>query len=389
MLFSDTLAGGPNILLAGPSWRAPRLRLMANGQEVAAVIEAEVAANNHYAADRFAATIALGALGAPGFQQAAFWAAEPDIAIEILFSLNAGASFQSLIQGVVDTVTIDPVIGQLRLEGRDLASQLIEARTQETFANRTASEIATLLAERHGLTPVVSATATPVGRYYENEHDRITLGQFSRATTEWDLLVFLAQQERAEIFVAGNELHFEVNQSDAQTQLLQQTLRPTDMIDLHLERSLTLARDIEVTVKSWNSHNQSAFSQTARASRQKGGGLTGSGQGTHAGKPQRYVYVRPNLTPDAALKLAQQKLAELTRHERVIEFSMPGELSLTPRSRLALIGTATSFDQTYYVDTIDRRLNIETGFTQRIRAKNSSPRDQATTPADTVASVTG
>ncbi len=385
MLFSDTQAVGFNALLAGPSWRAPRLRLTANGQEVAAVIQAEVAANNHYAADRFTATVAI---GAAGFQQAAFWAAEPDIAIEVLFSLNAGASFQSLIQGVVDTVMIDPVLGQLRLEGRDLASRLIEARTQETFANRTASEIATLLAERHDLVPVVSATTTPVGRYYENEHDRITLGQFSRATTEWDLLVFLAQQESAEIFVSGRELHFEVSQSDVHTQPLEQTLRPTDMIDLNLERSLTLARDIEVTVKSWNSHNQSAFSQTARASRQKGSGLTGLGQGTHAGKPQRYVYVRPNLTPDAALKLAQQKLAELTRHERVIEFSMPGELALNPRSRLTLIGTATSFDQTYYVDTIDRHLNIQTGFTQRIRAKNSSPRDQTTTPTDIVASIT-
>ena len=33
---------------------------------------------------------------------------------------------------------------------------------------------------------------------------------------------------------------------------------------------------------------------------------------------QRHVFVVPNLTPDEALKLAQQKLAELTRHERVL-----------------------------------------------------------------------
>ena len=386
MPLSDILTQSFGFPLAGASWRSPRLRLTANGTEVVAVTEAEVTANNHYAADRFAATVAL---GADRFQQAAFWAAEPDIAIEIEFSLNAGASFQSLIQGVVDTVTINPVSGQLRLEGRDLASRLIEARTQETFANRTASEIAALLADRHGLVAVVTATTTPVGRYYENEHDRITLGQFSRATTEWDLLVFLAQQEHAEIFVTGNELHFEVGDSNLESRLLEQTFGPTDMIELQLERSLTLARDIEVTVKSWNSHNQSAFSQTARASRQKASGLTGGGQGSHGGKPQRYVYVRPNLTLDAALKLAQQKLAELTRHERVIEFSMPGELSLTPRSRLALTGTGTDFDQAYYIDTIDRRLNLDTGFTQRIRAKNSSPRDQATPPADIVASVTG
>ena len=384
--FLGGMLGGPGSI-GGFPWRSPRLRALANGRIVTAAIQAEVTANNHYAADRFAITLAL---GSNTFEQAGFWAAQPDIAIEIQFSLNGGASFQSLIQGAVDTVMIDIVTGQLRLEGRDLAARLIEARTQETFANRTASEIATLLADRHGLTPVVSATTTPVGRYYENEHDRITLGQFSRATTEWDLLVFLAQQEHAEVFVVGNELHFEVDQNNAGQLSPVQTIRPSDLIDLHLERSLTLARDIEVVVKSWNSHNQSAFTQTARASRHKGSGISAAGQGGQASTPsQRYVYVRPNLTPDDALKLAQQKLAELTRHERVIEFSMPGELSVTPRSRLALLGTNTEFDQLYHVDTIDRRLNIETGFTQRIRAKNSSPRGQTTIPADNVFSVTG
>lgn len=388
-MLSNSLLGGRagyQDFLGSSAWRSPRLRLLANGTAISGAIEAEVTANNHYGADRFVATLGL---KGNSFAQAAFWASEPDIAIDIQFSLDGGASFQSLIQGAVDTVMIDPVLGRLHLEGRDLSARLIEARTQETFANRTASEIATLLAERRGLTPVVSETNTPVGRYYENQHDRITLGQFSRATTEWDLLVFLAQQEHAEIFVTGNELHFQIEEADVSVPFLTQTIRPTDMIDLHLERSLTLARDLEVTVKSWNSHNQSAFTQTARANRQRGSGGSAGKAAATASPPQRFVFVRPNLTPNDALKLAQQKLAELTRHERIIEFSMPGELSHTPRSQLALAGTNTEFDQIYYIDTIDRHLNIETGFTQRIRAKNSSPRSQTTTPADIVAAVTG
>jgi phage protein D len=262
--------------------------------------------------------------------------------------------------------------GSVHLDGRDRTTPLIETRTQETFANRTASEIAVLLAERHNLTPCVSPTTTPVGRYYQDEHDRITLNQFSRATTEWDLLVFLACHEGFDVFVEGATLYFQPATQPTDTPVL---LRPSDLIGLTLERSLTLARDIEVTVKSWNSRQSSAFIQKARAACRPGAGRS-------AGPPQNYVFVRPNLTPDEALKLAQRKLAELTRHERVIELSMPGELAMTPRSMIMLDGTDSAFDQTYYVDMIERQLHLSGGFTQHIRAKNTSPRTATTAPAD-------
>lgn len=357
------------------SVRSPRLRVLANGTPAAGVIEAQVFANNHYAADRFSLSVALGA--DPG--ALAFWSGTPDILLDVQMSLD-GLGYTSLVQGTVDVVDIDPIQGLLRVEGRDLTATLIETRTQETFANRTASEIAEILAGRHNLTPAVTATSTPVGRYYQNEHDRITLGQFSRATTEWDLLVFLAQQEGFDVFVSGTTLHFQ----PARGQYAGVVLTPQTVMDLKLERALTLARDIEVVVKSWNTRQQSAFTQTARAHRAGGAG------GARAGAPpQRYVFVRPNLTSDQALKLAQQKLAELTRHERVVSATMPGELALTPRSLVTLAGTGTDFDQTYFVDVIERQLHVESGFTQHLRCKNMNPASQATPPADIVASITG
>ena len=334
-------------------------------------MEAEVISNNHYAADRFSTSVAL---GVDPWAEIPFWASESDILLEVQFSLDDGASFASLVQGAVDTVMIDPTLGLLHLAGRDLTASLIETRTQETFANRTASEIASLLAGRHNLTPQVSPTTTPVGRYYQNEHDRITLNQFSHATTEWNLLVFLARQEGFDVFVQGQTLYF---QPATQAADIAVSLRSEDMIDLKLERSLTLARDIEVIVKSWNSHQNNAFVQRARAA-----GRTGRGQSS--GQPQRYIFVQPNLTPDAALKFAQKKLVELTRHERTIEISMPGELNLTPRSMIMLEGTGSEFDQAYYVDVIERRLHYNGGLTQNIRAKNTSPRTETTTPADSV-----
>jgi hypothetical protein len=149
---------------------------------------------------------------------------------------------------------------------------------------------------------------------------------------------------------------------------------------LWLERALTLAQDVAVTVKSWNSRTQAAYSETVTAS-----GVSGLGA---LGSRQSYVFVKPNLTPNAALAYASQKLAEITRHERVLEAEIPGELALSARDVIALTGTGTGFDQLYYVDVIERDIGPE-GFREWIRAKNASPGRMTTPPADLVLSTTG
>lgn len=341
-------------------WRSPRLRVLANGDLMPGAIEAEVISNNYYGADRFSVSLALD--GDTSYGAAQFWASSVDILVEVQFSLDGGASFTSLVQGTVDSVSIDPVLGFVNLDGRDLAALLIEARTQESFTNQTSSEIAILLAGRHNLASQVFRTTDPVGRYYQNEHDRITLDQFSRSTTEWDLLVFLARQEGFDVFVEGQVLYFQPCPNETDIAL---TLRPTDVVGMRLGRALTLARSIQVIVKSWNSRQNMVFIQKAVAS--------GSGELTGR-QPQTYVFVKPNLAPDAALDFAQKRLAELVRHERTVEIEMLGELALTSRSVIALDGTGTDFDQVYRVDAIERRLTPDRGMTQFVRATNSSPR---------------
>jgi phage protein D len=338
---------------------------MANGDLIPGLIEVEVTCNSHFSADRFSASFALSGSSPYG---SAFWSSELDIAIEVLFSLNA-SSFISLFTGTVDTVSVNATRGLVHITGRDLSAQLIEARTAETFSNRTSSEIASLLANRHDLIPNVVQTTTPVGRYYQDEHDHITLGQFSRSTTEWDLLAFLALQEGFDVSVAGTTLNFLPSNNAVQVPYL---VTPTNCIDLRLDRCLTLAQNIEVTVKSWNSRQKSAFAQTVTGT----GNTNDSSSGSSS--PLQYVYVRPNLTASQALKYAQQMLNGLAMHERVIEFVVPGDLSLTPVGQLILTGTGTEFDQVYYVDVVERRLNLNDGFTQRVRAKSSSPRTMST-----------
>jgi phage protein D len=350
--------------------------LLANGNVINGIIMAEVLSNNYYAADQFRVAVAL---GADPVATVAFWGDILGTLFDVQFSLD-GIGYSSLIQGHADDLDIDFQQATVQIRGRDLSAALIEARTQETFSNRTASEVATILAQRHNLTPAVTPTKTPVGRYYESEHDRITLGEFSHATTEWDLLVFLARQEGFDVFVQGTTLYFQPAAAPSPPSVV---VQPDTVSGLRLGRSLTLARDIEVTVKSWNSRQKNAYTQTVR------GHAVSAGASVSGGPVQSYVYVRPNLTPNQALQFAQSRLNEISRHERVIDIVMPGELVLTPRSTVLLDGTGTDFDQVYYVDSIERSISFQSGFTQQIRAKNTSPRTETTTPADVVGAVTG
>jgi len=270
---------------------------------IGGAFRAEVTSNNHYAADRF--RLQLQASGT----EANVWSATDQAQIEIQLSLD-GISFTSLIQGDIDQLRFDPLAQLVILEGRDFTSRFIQARTQETFANQTSSQIAATLAARHGLSAQVAPTTTPVGAYWQLEHDRTTLDSFSRTASEWDLLIGLASHEGFDVFVSGTTLFFQppvAASTPSGILSLQPTiLGPANLMSLSMERSLVLAGNIAVTVRSWNSRQAQSFVQTVASSE------TASPQ-------QTYVYIVPNLTPDAALRLAQSRLKELTSHERVIE----------------------------------------------------------------------
>lgn len=340
-----SVSGGP---FASGFLREPRLNVLVNGAPLVNAIEASVGSNAFFSADRFQVRAALTG-------DAFVWASATDLFVDVQMALSPLGPFVSMVQGNADLVSIDPIGGTLLIEGRDLSADLIEARTQETFANRTSSEIATILAGRHGLAANVQTTAAPVGRYWELEHDSLTLNAAGRATTEWDLLVLLAKREQFNLWVSGTTLNFLPPDPLA----LPSVLPISSAISVRLDRSLTFAGDVVVTVKSWHSRQGKACVQTAQTDR-------------GAATSRDYVYVVPNLTPDAALTYAQNVLDELTRHELVASIEMPGELALAPRMPILLQGSATIFDTVLRIDEVERRLHAKRGFTQRLRARAAS-----------------
>lgn len=354
--------------------RSVYLTLLLNGEAVAGVIDAEVGTSDHQIAGWFRVTLALGA-------DATVTASSLSLMTEAVAEIQVGlaaaglppiaALWQSLLSGTVDTITIDMVAGTAQLTGRDFSALFIDTLTAESFANQTASEIAQTLALRHGLDPVVTATQTPAGRYYQDGHDLFSLYQSNALVTEWDLLNALAEAEGFDLFVQNKSLFFAPPLQQTRPALwhwMPGGIAGTTMSTLRLERSLALARDIVVTVQSWNSREAGMVTQTVRASAL---GTVHPASAAGGGNAATYVLIRPNLSAEAAMTLASNTLADLSRHERVITATMPGELSLAPRSLVTLDGTATDFDQTYVVDEIVRRISRQGGFLQTVRCVNT------------------
>jgi len=351
------------------------LQLALNGRRVAGVTEAEVCTSDHQAAGWFRVVIAL---GADPVTTPATLGSMTQATAEILVGLAlpglpaAAATWQSLMTGPVDAITLDMTGGTAHLTGRDFTSLFIDTLSAETFSNNTSSEIVQTLALRHGLTPVVTATTTPIGRYYQEGHDLSTLHQFSKSVTEWDLLSGLAEREGFDVYVQNSSLCFAPPAPDGLPTVWQWMPgggAASTLTALQMERSLALARDIVVTVQSWNSRQAQMITQTVRSSAQ--GAVSASGA-ARAATATTYALVRPNLTPQQAMTLAVQTLSDLSRHERVITAVMPGELDLAPRSLVLLQGTSSEFDQTYAVDEITRRVSARDGFVQTVRAVNTA-----------------
>ena len=316
----------------------PQLLPSIGGVPVPGSIALEINSVAYFAADRFRIVFAIGA--AP-FTTTAYFSALGLQEITISASLD-GLGYVTLLVGQIDNVRIDLLANTATLTGRDLSARLIDAEISETFANQTASQIATTVAARHQLTANVSATTTPVGQYYELDHARSALGLNSRMTTEWNLLSALAQIEDYGLSVVGNTLNFGPPPA-------------VEVVPVTPENFILISLDIAAalpqmsTVQSWNCRNKNVVS-----------GTQGSGAGT--------TMIRPNLTAAQAQTMAMNHLATLSQHGTILTGTMPADLSLAPGMQLVLSGTYSLFDQSYVVQSISRRLQANSGFSQMIKA---------------------
>jgi phage protein D len=140
---------------------------------------------------------------------------------------------------------------------------------------------------------------------------------------------------------------------------------------LNFRRNLTVAKDIKVTVRSWNQKQKKGF--TVTANRVKVKNATTGRIARSALPPQQYTYFFPNMTPEEAQRKANQLLKDISEHEMNMMASIPGDQSVGQATVFRVEGTGTAFDQLYYPASVVHSYSEGGGYRTSITAKNSSP----------------
>lgn len=360
-----------------PSVRHPRGAVRINGM-LLPWVSWEVDNNAYRAADTFRVIFAAGAL--PAGYGLDWFGTQKQINVEIFATTDCQAERYSpaiadrKIMGQVDDLEFDPQAMTLTITGRDLTCRLIDTKGTVGYLNKTASEIATLLAEAHGLRPVVTATTTHIGTFYGNDHTSLT-----QERSEWDILCELARFEDFDVFVVGEELHFQPKPSDIGERYViqwanQDGIDRANVTEMRFNRSLTIASGVIVTVKSWNAKQKKAIS----VSWPKNVGITKPGK-SGAGTPLQYHFNHPGLDEAQAAQYARRKYDEITRHMLAMSADMPGDDLLDCQRIVAVRGTGTCWDQDFYPDSVKRSMSAtpDEGYRMSVTAKNISQEYEA------------
>ena len=336
-----------------PKTRAPVVQVKIDGTPVSDLLRASIVATNSFSADTFALTFAIGGLGQEAID---FWSSVTVETVEIgtVETSLYGVEYTPLMTGMADMVQIDPIRGVAMVEGRDLSGRLVDSYRQQDFVNQTASEIVSVVAGYHGLDPVVTPTKNSVGRYYADGYTKLSLGQFSRSQSDWDLVVQLAREVEFDVFVQGTSLYFRPSTVQAGAPI---PVALRDVQSLCVDRNINLAINSTAQVQSWNSRDMAAYSSSSNQ--------ISPGPG---GPSLPFLFSGANYTSEQAADVMRQFTAELGRLATVLRFEMPWDLALTPRSMIAVTGTGSVIDSVYRVETVERRLNASTGSEQTVHA---------------------
>lgn len=358
--------------------RFPRAKILISGVNFTNWETVTVTKNSHYVSDNWEISAPINGLSSP--MDAAFFATQSDLTadIQVGFSNPDGSAgaMTSLVTGLVDAIDLDFVTADsqqmLKIRGRDYSGALIDSVVTQNYINLTSSQVAQRIVANHPqLTGNITATTTPIGRYFNGESSLQ-----SKKITEWDLLTQLAQFENNfVVLIRGTTLYFGPEpMPKTDNPYTFKYVPPMDgqslsanVLTLSCQRALTLARDVQVVVQSFSRATGKTVKATVTASNKLRANRTGNKAGT-----QIFTYNIPNLNKAQAQQQAQSLADLITKRERIIEINAPGDPTLTPDTVVQLTGTNTDFDQLYYVDRLTHTLNIDEGYTMLLRAKNHS-----------------
>jgi hypothetical protein len=340
------------------SVKAPRIQALVNGLAINSVIHADIVNSGSCKSSHFELTVSINDSATDNL-----WLNLPSGRIAVSISVSADPDYDQTImfEGLAENVAFDPINRVARIQGKDYSSVLVNTTFQNSFCNLTASEIAFYIAARHGFGENIELTTAMVVSYRGAGYNQMLLNDYSRFTSEWDLLVFLAKHEGFEMFVEGTTLIFA---SATSLRRNYQFIDKSLVIGLKFHKRCPLSSVTTLVVKSWNSWLGEAL-QTS--DQQSSSTLGPSDLGLTTDPGIEFVLVKPNLTAADSERLTQRYLETLNEQQLNIELVMPGEMSLKPGDVITTAGNGFIFDNEYIVKSIRRRFSAGAGFVQYIQ----------------------
>ena len=180
-------------------------------------------------------------------------------------------------------------------------------------------------------------------------------------TSEWQLLLFLAQQENFIVRVKGSSLYF--GPYSVVTGYVNQTPIPYtwgyDIESLEIERSPHCARDIVVNVYSYNRGSKGKIRATARSTTQYAQRIYGN-----AGQRQEYIenYTVPGLTLGQAQQMAQSIASQLSRSQLIGQMTAAGNTDLDIDRQIQINGAGKALSVPYYLTQVTHSVDVQGGY---------------------------
>ncbi|MCQ8279854.1 hypothetical protein NFI95_15525 [Acetobacteraceae bacterium KSS8] len=327
--------------------------------------------------DTFSADLALTAGGAIWYdpkEDQNGEIADIDVQIQMGFLADGApegsCAWTTVFQGIIDTLgPIEPHRAMASISGRDYLAKLRDLAVAEAYLNHTATEILQSLITAAGLTPDVQMPTGLDGAFYQIEHKRLALIGNHRFSSGFDLARFLVNAANCDMWAHGKTVRVRPRGSSTKSTTL--TYVPPGALsyakmpvtNLSLERDLLIGKGVVVQVSTRDVRQRATHTWYWSA---KGASRTAPS----TANAQVYAFSPPGLTDDAAKAYAQARYNEIVAHGRTVAITMPGDLSLGPRQSVQLVGTGTSWDQTYSIDALERSLSMESGFTQTLTLRN-------------------
>ena len=286
--------------------------------------------------------------------------------LELYLSLSPNSDEQRVFEGIVLHITQEPLKRVMRVDGRDYSCLLDRSSVNFSFINQTSSEIALFIASRHGFDARVSPTTTLVGSYANPDHSQVVLNSHGDAISELSLLSKLSKKEKFEFFMRGASLIFSPVTDLPTADYL---IKTSDVQEIRFSQEISSTTPTTAVVKSWDSWSARGISslQTDDMLSQTTGNSNNFNSST-----DYLIVLKPNLSSNGAIGLADQIQSNLQQTAIQVEFSGPYGAPFFPRDTVTIFGGISDLNGQYIVRDVKYRFSSKSGLLQRVRGSQKA-----------------